>query len=106
VGCMAFWDNAKNVLRGIFDTDGGIYFDKAAGYARPYPVIDITSHNPELLDWISKTLSEKGFKVISLKYSIRLKTISQVERWFNEVKPSNGVHIQKWNRWKRQYMGP
>lgn len=100
------WDKAKNVLRGIFDTDGGIYFDKAAGYARPYPVIDITSHNPELLEWISKTLSEKGFKVISLKYSIRLKTIAQVERWFNEVKPSNGVHIQKWNRWKSQYMGP
>ena len=100
------WDKAKNVIRGIFDTDGGTYFDKAAGYARPYLVIDITSHNPELLDWISKTLSEKGFKVISLKYSIRLKTISQVERWFNEVKPSNGVHVQKWNRWKSQYMGP
>ncbi len=98
-------DDALIVIRGIFDTDGGIYFDKAKGYARPYPVIDITSHNPELLEWISKRLTEKGFKVIRLKYSVRLKTIGQVERWFNEVKPSNRLHVQKWNRWKRQY-GP
>lgn len=100
------WNKSANVIRGIFDTDGSIYFDNARGYARPYPAIDITSHNPELLKWISKTLVEKGFKVICLKYSIRLKTVGQVERWFNEVKPSNGVHIQKWNRWKSQYMGP
>ncbi len=100
------WDSAANVIRGIFDTDGGIYFDNATGYARPYPVIDITSHNPELLNWISKMLTEKGFKVIRLKYSIRLKTVDQVERWFNEVMPSNIVHVRKWNRWKRQYMGP
>ncbi len=100
------WNKATNVLRGIFDTDGSIYFDNAEGYARPYPAIDITSHNPELLDWIAKTLVKKGFKVIRLRYSVRLKTVGQVERWFNEVKPSNGVHIQKWNRWKRQYMGP
>ncbi|VVC00948.1 Uncharacterised protein [uncultured archaeon] len=51
-------------------------------------------------------LAEKGFKVIRLKYSIRLKTIGQVERWFNEVKPSNRNHIQKCNRLKSQYMGP
>jgi hypothetical protein len=100
------FDKAVHVIRGIFDTDGGIYFDKAAGYARPYPVIDITSHNPELLAWIPQMLAKKGFKVISLKYNIRLKTYSQVERWFNEIKPSNMVHVQKWNRWKSQYMGP
>ena len=100
------FDNAIPVIRGIFDTDGGIYFDNAAGYARPYPTVDITSHNPELLDWLSRTLTKKGFKVISLKYSIRLKTYGQVERWFNEVMPSNKVHVQKWNRWKSQYMGP
>ena len=100
------FDKAAHVIRGIFDTDGSIYFDKATGYARPYPVIDITSHNPELLAWLSKILAKKGFKVNSLKYSIRLKTYVQVERWFNVIKPSNIVHIQKWNRWKSQYMGP
>jgi hypothetical protein len=100
------FSKAVHVIRGVFDTDGSIYFDKAPCYARPYPAIDITSHNPELLVWISKTLAKKGFKVISLKYSIRLKTYGQVERWFNEIKPSNKVHVQKWNRWKSQYMGP
>jgi hypothetical protein len=99
-------DSTNSIIRGIFDTDGSLYFDRGKGYARPYPVIDITSRNPELLDWISRRLTEKGFKVISLKYSIRLKTYGQVERWFNEIKPSNGNHIQKWNRWKSQYMGP
>lgn len=99
-------EEGLTIIRGIFDTDGGIYMDNAPGYARPYPVVDITSHNPELLGWISKTLTKKGFKVISLKYSIRLKTISQVERWFNEVKPSNKVHVNKWNLWKSKYMGP
>ena len=95
-------DKAAHVIRGIFDTDGSIYFDKATGYARPYPIVDITSHNPELLDWISKRLAEKGFKVIRLKYNLRLKTYIQVERWFNEIKPSNTFHIRKWNRWKSQ----
>ncbi len=100
------WSGALNVIRGIFDTDGGIYFDNAKNYVRPYPTIDITSHNPELLDWIAKKLAEKGFKVIRLKYNVRLKTIGQVERWFNEIKPSNRHHVRKWNRWKRRYLGP
>ena len=82
------------------------FFDKSGGYARPYPIVDITSHNPELLGWLGKTLSVKDFKVIRLKYSIRLKTVSQVERWFNEIKPSNSTHTRKWSRWKSKYMGP
>lgn len=100
------WGCASRILRGIFDTDGGIYFDNSEAYARPYPTIDITSHNPELLDCAARVLVKKGFKIIRLKYSIRLKTVGQVERWFKEIMPSNKVHIRKWNRWKSQYMGP
>ncbi len=100
------WVKSVHILRGIFDTDGGIYFDNGRGYKRPYPVLCITSYNPELLSWMRKVLEENDFKVIRHKQSIRIKTILQVERWFNEVKPSNKFHIQKWNRWKQFYVGP
>ncbi len=100
------WIKSVNILRGIFDTDGGIYFDNGRGYKRPYPVLCITSYNPELLSWLCKVLEENDFKVIRHKQSVRIKTIVQVERWFNKVKPSNKFHVQKWNRWKQSYMGP
>lgn len=47
-------------IRGVFDTDGSIYFDMRAAYARPYPRIDLHMTNYELLKQMTKLLDDFG----------------------------------------------
>jgi hypothetical protein len=37
-------------IRGVFDTDGSVYFDKRTTYRRPYPRIDLHMRNSMLLE--------------------------------------------------------
>lgn len=46
----------KACLRGIFDTDGSIYFDKRAIYAKPYPRIELHMVSKDLLKQVHELL--------------------------------------------------
>ncbi len=94
----ARWEYQKDVIRGIFDTDGCFYFDKSNSYKYPYPTIDITSKNSELLSWVGNCLSQNGFTVFYGYRSIRLKGRENLEKWFGEIKPSNQKHWRKCKR--------
>ncbi len=94
------WEYQKDVIRGIFDTDGSIYFDKSDKYKFIYPTIDIASKNAELIAWVAETLRNNGFPVFTGKRRVRLKGRENVERWFNEIKPSNQKH---WTRFGRRH---
>ena len=91
----ASWEYQKDVIRGIFDTDGSIYFDKSNKYKYPYPIIDITSKNSELLSWLEDCLKRNGFPVFSGRRTVRLKGRKNIEKWFGEINPSNQKH---WRR--------
>ena len=94
------WEKIKYVIRGVFDTDGSLYFDKTP-VGKPYPVLSIHMNAPILLKQIRKKLLEKGFKVQLRKdnTAIFLKGSIQLNKWFKEIKPMNDKHVSKYKKW-------
>jgi len=94
------WNKFKYVVRGIFDTDGSLYFDnKNTKFL--YPVIDITMMEPILIDQLTKKLCENGFRAIkNSDHRIKIKGKEQMKKWFIEFRPKNNKHINKYKFWK------
>ncbi|MBN1169730.1 hypothetical protein JXA56_01775 [Candidatus Micrarchaeota archaeon] len=97
------WNLQKRLIRGIFDTDGSIFFDKDQRYKKPYPILDITLKNKEVLDWIAKILRGHNFKVIRYGRHVRLKGRENIGNWFKEISPKNDLHVRKYSRWLMEY---
>lgn len=97
------WFLQKMVIRGIFDTDGSLYFDNDPRYRCPYPVIDITMKNREVLDWIADVLHRRGYSVLNGIKSIRIKGKAGLYKWFKEISPKNHIHRNKYSNWKKTY---
>jgi len=51
------------VFRGLFDTDGCLYFTKNNSKERCYPIIEISTHSSALLNQLYQLLTELNFKV-------------------------------------------
>lgn len=106
-----FKTNKKNqlsFLRGLFDTDGCLSFDKG------HPRIDFCFASKDLRDTLKllfekfnfrPTISEfKGFSRIGnpyYAYKVRLFGKQQTKRFFKEVSPKNSKHLNKYLNWKR-----
>lgn len=89
----------KNVIRGIFDTDGCFYFDKTPA-RRPYPCIEISMKAPKLINQIYVMLIKQGFKVQYNKYrhpneQLILKGSIQLKKWMEEIGSSNKRNLDK-----------
>jgi hypothetical protein len=97
------WALQHAVIRGIFDTDGCLFFDRDPRYRCPYPVLDITMKNPEVLDWISGVLSHHGYPVLRGKKCVRIKGKASAHKWFKEISPKNEIHKKKYIEWKMRY---
>ncbi len=101
------WELQKRVIRGIFDTDGSVFFDRDPRYKVPYPVIDITLKNIEILDWIAENLSAQSFRTIRYGRQMRLKGRDNVAKWFKDISPKNDLHNKKYSTWLIEYVkGP
>lgn len=90
-------------IRGLFDTDGCLFFDKRKKYAKPYPriIIYTTSHN--LFKEVSIYL-QKYFKIhtrITRRKGVKPSLIieiyghEQLEQWKQFIGFSNLKHISK-----------
>jgi hypothetical protein len=96
------YESMKKVIRGIFDTDGGIYFDKTPS-GNPYPCIDITMKAPILINQIYKMLIQEGFKLTLNDYrypvlQIKLKGKKQLNKWMKEIGSSNPRNLNNYAR--------
>ncbi len=101
------WNLQKVLIRGIFDTDGSFFLDRDIRYKVPYPILDITLKNQEVLEWIVNTLKRRGFRTIKYGRHIRLKGHTNIQKWFTEISPKNTVHTKKYSQWKEEYhIGP
>lgn len=94
----------KGVLRGIFDTDGTIVWDKRKIYKKPYPRLSIATISKKLAKQINSLLLDLGFrpclrkvkrikKVGSQIYYIELYGFTQLNKWLEEIGFSNNKHI-------------
>ncbi|MFH1520997.1 MAG: hypothetical protein ABID61_05095 [Candidatus Micrarchaeota archaeon] len=97
------WHLQRSFIRGIFDTDGSTFFDHDRRYKRPYPVLDITLKNTEVLDWLSEILNSYGFSTIRSGKWMRLKGSQNFNKWFKEIAPKNSIHMRKYSKWITTY---
>jgi intein/homing endonuclease len=102
------FDNEKNLhalIRGLFDTDGGIYLDKRHIYKKPYPRIIFCTVSKKLHNQLIEYLS-KHFKIYSHQrkyknsnhkdsYSIEIYGQKQLNKWINLIGFSNPRHLSK-----------
>lgn len=49
----------KYIIRGLFNTDGSIFFDKRKTYSQPYPRICLNLNNPQLINQTHLLLKER-----------------------------------------------
>ncbi len=88
-----------STIRGIFDTDGCVYFDKREGYKRPYPRIVLQIASEPLFMQLNTYLSKK-FKIYSGKnnrniYYIEIYGFNQLKEWMSKIGFSNKRHLDK-----------
>ena len=87
------------VLRGMFDTDGGIGLDKRKTYKKPYIRINYTSVSEVLIKQISDIL----FKINLLHsihkrgnaFMIQINGEKNVKKFISEIGFSNSRHLKK-----------
>ena len=86
----------RYVIRGIFDTDGSFYLDKAPNN-KPYPCISIMMKSPKLIKQINDILIKEDFKVNYRRDRdmIVLKGNKQLRKWMETIGSSNPKHLNK-----------
>lgn len=95
------WRYSRHIVRGIFETDGSLFFSKISGI-RKYPRLEIKTASDRLAYQIIEILSNKGFRVniISPKkdkcYRIYLSGPKMLEKWVNEIGFSTINNISKY----------
>lgn len=92
-------------LRGLFDTDGCLRFDRLKGRVlHTYPRIEISFASEPLVQDIKSLLTELGFNYFVWKdgscYRICVSGRHMTEKWIQEIKPANPKHLKKYSFWK------
>lgn len=91
------------VLRGIFDTDGSIFFSDKKGSPN-YPTIELTTTSGVLATQIAEILAKKGYRVRPRKHRpgnnlvinrVALYGKKNMKRWFEEIGFTNPIKQRK-----------
>lgn len=96
-------NSLKYVLRGIFDTDGCLYFTKNNSDKRFYPIIELSSHSKPLLHQLTTILLSKGFSPIPSHNndSIKLHGKKALKRWMDLIGTNHPDKFSKFRFWKK-----
>ena len=97
----------KSIIRGIFDTDGGVYLEKKNN--KLYPRLTVQTISYELSEQLLNILKELGFRVtrhswLSEKgnrkraYSIVIRGEKMFDKFMKEISPQNLKHQEKYYR--------
>lgn len=94
-------------VRGLFDTDGSLYFKTRYGYEKYYPVITLALFSKELIKEVGKILKMLGFNpnvYINKKNGlISLNGIGSLKRYEKLIGWSSQKNLNKLNDWKKRY---
>jgi len=111
----------KRFIRGLFDTDGNIYFDKNRSCKTPInnvPVIKLGTTSKKLLEEIFCSLKSLGFNPRIKKpykgkrdkntvYTLIIYRRGDIKRYIEEIGFKNNKHMTKWLVFKKQgYLQP
>ena len=95
-------------IRGVFDTDGSIYFRTNYGFEKYYPSLQIVMLSKKLILGIGEILSMLGFNpyIYNSKegyWHIHLNGYKRLEKYSKLVGWSNSKHLNKVKKWKFSY---
>lgn len=87
----------KACLRGIFDTDGGVHYDKRKIYVKPYIRIELHMLNRPLLSQINSFLANQGIasKLPKNRNSVYINGYNNVKRYIDIIGFNNKRNIDK-----------
>lgn|SRR3989338_2700026 len=100
------WKYSQHVLRGIFETDGCLYFSKSGGIIH-YPRIEIKTSSIELAKQITFILKQNNFKPYTRTSksdkttAIYLSGPIMLEKWHSEIGFGNAKNLSKYLFWKK-----
>lgn len=94
-------------LRGLFDTDGSLYFKSRYGYESYYPEIKIELFSKKLIIEIGEILKMLGFNPnVYLRENVgivSLNGIGALKRWEKMIGWSSQKNLNKLKTWKSRY---
>lgn len=90
-------------LRGLYNTDGSIFFDKRLTYRKPYPRVYIKLINKELIKQVYLLLKSFGLKptITKNEYVIQINGKEEVKKFLENVGFSNSRHLNRIEKWKK-----
>lgn len=92
-------------VRGLFDTDGCLRFDKNHTKKYSYPKIEFDFASPKIIFELSDLLNNLGFRnhTWKCKNSVKLCVAGRImlRRWMNEVRPKNPKHLNKYQNFQK-----
>ncbi len=108
------WKYTKCAIRGIFDTDGTVFFSKKTYAEAVYPTIKISTSSRPLAMQLESLLVKHGFRAHLRKYKrdnpnylaeyhIALYGKEMLNLWFKEIGSSNGRHYNRFINHKNVY---
>ena len=105
------WDKTKLIIRGFADTDGCVFFAQKGTYQKHlYPMIEIRSASPTLLNQFQHLLQSHGFtprlRLVKSQYMSKASYLylsgkKQFLKWICEIGFSNPKHLTKYQVWRQ-----
>ena len=102
------WKFSKHIIRGLFETDGSIYFSKSKKIKYPsYPRVEIKTSSKKLANQIFKILKQKAFKIRTCSsrtdrtIRLLLSGPEMLEKWIKEIGFSSMKKYSKYLFWKK-----
>ena len=92
----------RSFIRGLFDADCCIYFDKNKTSFNYYPRIEFNSASHNLITDLINLLKELGFRLhfwnSGTCKSLCLSGFQNLDKWMEEIKPANSKHILRFQK--------
>ena len=102
------WKYSRHIIRGIFETDGSLYFSKSKNFKYPtYPRIELTTSSKKLASQLEKILKQKAFKIQTRTRTtdkttrLYLSRESMLEKWNKEIGFSSMKKYSIYLLWKK-----
>ncbi|MFH1391805.1 MAG: LAGLIDADG family homing endonuclease [Candidatus Diapherotrites archaeon] len=91
--------NICALLRGLFNTDGGVHFDKRKIYKTPYMRIELHMKNEQLIKQVFAELTRLGInaKINSSNTRVQINTTKAISTYLEQIGFSNKRHMDRIN---------
>ena len=100
------WNCSKHVIRGLFETDGSLYFSKVHGISS-YPRVEIKTSSKVIANQVTRILEQKSFKphrrtnTSDNTIGVYISGPAMLEKWFNEIGFGSTKNLSKYLFWKK-----